>query len=235
MATDPVAPVPTVPPVPPARARGDKSVPVFGFLVEFAGPKNENIMCPLDNRVLRGKWARKNLIGKAIDGDFNGMPDLPGLCLFVHTGKRLVRIFDPLADPANEKIMKRAQRIAQKVTGVKMVPSKPKTWRDALATDTLLKTFCFWVLRLKDSGLVNVIKGTVPEWEEIRKLPGQIELQQFNQLAGIVRGTPDDMVRYAKPMPEEQEDGLDEEFRDELPDAVISTDGAAGERPDEDD
>lgn len=231
-ATPPVPPSPPVPPVSGGSERAPrgraKDGPVrFAFLIEFAGPKNENIMCPIDSHVCRGRWSRKNLArsGTQIEGDFNGMPDLPGLCLLVNTEKRIVRRFDPLADPDNEKLMKRAQRIALAVTGTKMVAEKPKVWRERAADNNTVKTFVFWVRRLLDAEQVTVIKGHVPEFDELRKLPGVIQMQQFDQLAGIVRGVPDDAIRYLKPVPPDEEDGRDEEFMEDIPDPVINSDG----------
>lgn len=227
-ATPVVPPTPiTTPPVTPSGSdKAEKKVrgPAFAFCVEFAGSNNENILCPVDNHVCRGRWSRKNLVrrGAQSDGEFAAMPDLPGLCVVVNTGKRVIRRFDPLADPDNEKLLKRAQRIALAVTGTKMAPEKAKTWRERAADDNTLKTFCFWVLRLKDAGLVNVVKGRVPEFDEIRKLPGVIQLKQFDQLAGVVRGVPDDAIRYVKPVLDEDDEGRDEQFMDEIPDPVIN-------------
>lgn len=236
----PEATTPTVPPVPPvppvsgggSKAEGGEALrgkrpPQFAFLIEFAGPRNENIMCPIDSHPCRGRWSRKNLArtGTQIEGEFNAMPDLPGLCLLVNTGKRLVRRFDPLNDPDNDKLLKRAQRVVQAVTGVKMVPEKKKEWRERSADDNTLKTFCFWVLRLRDAGHISVIRGKIPEWEEIKRLPGVIQLKTFDQLAGVARGVPDDQIRYVKPVKDEDEDNDREEYMEEIPDPVINADG----------
>lgn len=238
--------LPVVPPVTPNQTGGNRNntenkeprrrSPQFAFLVELSGPKNENVLCPIDNHVCRGRWSRKNLArsGAQIEGDFNGMPDLPGLCFVINTDKRTIRRFDPLADDDNAKLLKRAQRIALAVTGIKMTAEKSKTWKERACDDNTLKTFVFWILRLKDAGLVNVIKGRVPEFEEIRKMTGVIQLKQFDQLAGIVRGCPDDAIRYVKPVPADEEEDRDEQFMDEIPDPVINSDGMGFSRDDED-
>lgn len=223
---DPIAPpANTTPVVPPAKAEPKRRGPSFAFLVEVAGSKNESLMCPIDSKVCRGKWARKNLHGKQFEGDFTAMPDLPGLCFVVNTDKRFVRRFDPLADPDNEKLLKRAQRISLSLDGIKRRPEKPFVWRDSNLTDDTLKTFVFWIRRMVDVGHMTVIKGVVPEWPEIRKMSGTIQLKPYDQLAGINRGTPDDQVRYMKPLPPDQDDENDEMYMDEIPEPVISAKG----------
>jgi hypothetical protein len=241
--TVPAGTTPAPPPAaarttPPAAARRN-DVPAFAFLVEIAGAKNERVLCPIDSHICRGRWARKNLVGKQIDGDFNAMPDLPGICFVVNTAKRVVRRFDPLADPDNAKVLKRAQRVALATLGVKYAPEKAKTWKERTLDDNTMKTFVFWILRLVDAGLVNVVKGRVPEFAEIRKLPGVIQLQMFSQMAGTDRGVPDDKIRYVKPVPPDDDEG-DERFDDEVPDPVINAgrgdglgDDGAGEDDDE--
>jgi len=245
----PEAPAPTVPPVPPTnpgspssggRPSGrPKNIPQFAFLVEFSGSRNENVMCPIDQHVCRGRWSRKNLVrtGAQIEGEFNSMPDLPGLCLLVNTAKRIIRRFDPLGDPENAKLLKRAQRVGLAVLGTKYTPEKTKTWKERSADDNTIKSFCYWVLRLRDAGHITVVKGRIPEWDEIRQLPGVIQLGTFDTKAMAVRGVPDDAIRYVKPVPDEVEEGLSEEFMDEIPDPVINSDGMgfADDDRDEDD
>lgn len=234
----PVVP-PTVPPVTPKPAPPKKDGPHFAFLVEVAGPKNENLMCPIDSKVCRGKWARKNLHGKQFEGDFTAMPDLPGLCFVVNTHRRFVSRFDPLADEANAKLLKRAQRIALALDGIKRRAEKPFRWEGQNLTNDLLKTFVFWIRRMVDIGLMQVVKGTVPEWPEIRKMPGVIQLKPYDQMAGVERGVPDDKIRYMKPQPQDGDgDDRDELYMDEIPEPVISTRGMGGaieESGDEDD
>lgn len=204
---------------PPGRVRG---VPRFAFVVEVCGPRNENLMCPIDSQVCRGKWARKNLYGKQFEGDFTAMPDMPGICFHINTENRVVKRFDPLADPDNAKLLKRAQRISQALDGIKRRPEKLKVWKDSTITDDLMKTFVFWCRKMVDANLMQVVRGTVPEWPEIRKLPGVIQLQPYDQIAGLNRGTPDDKIRYAKPMPPDDDDDTDEMYSEEIPDPVIN-------------
>lgn len=191
--------------------------PKVVFAIEIAGKLNESVMCPIDQQNCRGRWARKNLIGKTYDGDFAAMPDIPGLCLVVNSARRRVRRFDPLADPQNERILKRAQKIGLTTMGVKFVPSKQKLWEEADAD--VIKTFCYWAMRLIDSGLAEVVNGHVPTWAEIKTMPGTIQMHQFDSKAGAIRGVPDSEIKYQKP---EKPDG-EEEFRgdEELPEPVI--------------
>lgn len=153
------------------------------------------------------------------------MPDLPGLCLLVNTSKRIIRRFDPLADPDNAKLLRRAQRVGLAVMGTKYTPEKAKTWKERSADDNTIKSFCFWVLRLRDAGHVTIVKGRIPEWDEIRQLPGVIQLGTYDTKAMAVRGVPDDAIRYVKPVENEEEEGLSEEYMEEIPDPVINSDG----------
>lgn len=197
--------------------------PKIAFAIEIAGKQNESVMCPIDQQNCRGRWARKNLIGKTYDGEFAAMPDIPGLCLVVNSARKRVRRFDPLADPNNERILKRAQKIGLTTMGVKFVPSKQKLWEDA--DDDTIKTFCWWAMRLVDSNLCEVVSGHVPTWQEIKTMPGTIQMHQFDSKAGAIRGVPDAEIKYMKP--EKPDD--DEEFRgdEELPDPVIGVDDAS--------
>lgn len=212
------------PPITPPQAERRRG-PNFAFVVEFAGAHNENIMCPIDQRVYRGRWSRSNLTrtGTQVEGDFASMPDLPGMCLLVNTAQNIVRMFDPLKDEVNAKLLARAQRIALAVTGVKMTPEKGRVWRDGTATDNLKKTFVFWVRRLLDVNLVRVVRGKVPEWAEIQKLPGMIQLRQYDKVAGLNRGVPDAQIPYEKPAVDD-DDG-DERYTDDILEPVVSAPG----------
>lgn len=206
----------------------------YSWAFELAGPQNEQMMCPLDHHSCRGRWSRKNLLGQTAAQEFASAPDLPGLCFVVHTGKRTIRRFDPLAQEQNAPVLKLAQRIFGGVMGVKYEPERPRTLENV--SDNVLKTMAFWFYKLVLSNRVNLLVGTVPgfpHWkpgtkcdhtkanlELIRRMPGLVMQESYNSSPlGKNKVVPNDELVYQGP-------GEDDYRRDpnlvtEIPDPVI--------------
>lgn len=186
----------------------------FAFVVEVCGKNNENLNWPPDSVVLRGRWSKSNLIAASTETSLATLPDIPGMCINVNTQKRIVRRFDPLRDPKNEQQLNRIKRAVggtfKKETGTEKPVVREKVGNDEL------KTVCYWVRRLLDSGMlrehgVQDGESRVPTIEQIKAMPGLVQLQTFDTRADVAHGTPNEKLRYKAPTPEEDRDREDDE------------------------
>lgn len=151
----------------------------FAFTVEMGDSKNRCMVWPLDQRNLRGRWRRDNIAGVTTDDRFALMPDLPGHCITMDAAKKAAIIFDPLSDPKNERILKKAQAVAEAIWGTKCAGDQAV--RNDDMSDDEVKTWAYWVRRYLDARQCRVVRGTVPEMAEILALPGRVAHHNFDQ------------------------------------------------------
>lgn len=211
----------TMTPTPPSRPA--RAAPPVAFAIEVFGSKNESIFWPPSSEALRGRFSWQNVSsGRPEEDAITAMPDLPGVVLTVNSAKRLIKKSDPLNDPANARLLARAQKVGKssRAVGKKMVPDKTVSREDV--SDDELKTAAYWARRLLDVNLVRVIGGVVPDIDAIKAMPGMVNLQTSDTRAGVVHATPNDRLVYRKPLP--PDDDADPDREDALPEPVVSAD-----------
>ena len=211
-------------PTTPAAA---EAVSHYAFAFELTGTRNENMLCPLDHHVCRGRWDKKFLIGQTPDERFSELPTLPGLVFVINTKKKEVRRFDPLILPANEKLLKIAVKTLGAILGVQYTPERGRLWRDC--HPDFLKTFTWWWWKLANTKRASIIKGIHPKsLDEIKAMPGTVTGEAYNSSAVIQREIPNERLIW-RPPSEDDFANRDPEHVDELPDPFIDipTDPAA--------
>jgi hypothetical protein len=220
------APSPITPPAAVAETQH------YAFAFELTGTRNENMLCPLDQHVCRGRWDKKFLIGQTPDERFSELPTIPGLVFVINTKKREVRRFDPLILPANEKLLKIAVRTMVAIQGTQYTPERGRLWRDC--SPDFLKSFVWWWWKLNGCRRATIIKGLYPKTlEDVRAMPGSVMGESYNSSAVAVREVPNDRLIW-RPPSEDDYANRDPEHVDELPDPFIDipTDpGAYLDRP----
>ena len=163
---------PTKPPMPTANSTKVE------FVIEIGDEKNRNVIWPLDNRLLRGRWVKSNIPPESVGEKIAKIPDLPGVCIRLNSAKRAADIFDPLASPQNKALLERAQQATAGVFGP-FGPEELATF-DELDNDGI-KSWCYWARRLVDAGTARVKRGAVPEMDEIIAMPGRYATNNHDQ------------------------------------------------------
>ena len=201
----------------PPAAAGD--VTHYAFAFELTGTRNENMLCPLDQHVCRGRWDKKYLIGQTPDERFSELPTIPGLVFVINTKKREVRRFDPLILPANEKLLKIAVKTLSAILGVQFTPERGRLWQDC--HPDFLKSFIWWWWKLAGCKRATVIKGIFPKTlDAIKAMPGSVIGEAYNSSAVIQREIPNERLIW-RPPSEDDFANRDPEHVDELPDPLI--------------
>lgn len=167
------------------------------FVVEFGDRNNARFRWPIGDRILRGWWKKANLAKTESDDRFAPMPDLPGLRLRVSGLHRSAEIRDPLASPGAEKVLLKAKAIIKICFNEDQGTEDPQQFADL--TDSEIKEYCYWTRRMLDAEQCEVVTGTVPEMDEIRKMPGKIRKGNFDMTSSAVEERPaGDVGRYVK-------------------------------------
>lgn len=215
-------PAPTT--TPPAAAQEERH---FAFAFELTGARNENMLCPLDSYVCRGRWEGKNLQGMLPDAHFSELPTLPGITFIINTRKREVRRFDPLILPQNAVLLKLAQKAMEKITRQVPSPERGRLWTDC--DPDFVKTAVYWWWKLAGCKRAKIV-GTDPntgqprgKWpsglEDIRLIPGRVMGEVYSQ-SGAARGfIANEDLKY-KP-PGDEDFVRDELALDEIPDPFV--------------
>ena len=209
---------------PPAAAPAEKH---FAFAFELTGSRNENMLCPVDQHVCRGRWEAKNLQHALPDPGFSELPTLPGLTFIVNTRKREVRRFDPLILPQNAVLLRLAQKAMAKITHAPPpTPERGRLWTDC--DPDFVKTVIYWWWKLAGCKRAKIV-GTDPGtgqlrgvWpaslEDIRLIPGLVMGNVFSS-SGNERGTiPNDKLKWRPPT---DDDFVREETLDDIPDPFV--------------
>lgn len=214
-------PAPTAPP--PAA---EPAVKHFAFAFELTGTRNENMLCPIDSHVCRGRWEAKHLQGMLPDAGFSELPTLPGLTFIVNTRKREVRRFDPLILPQNAVLLRLAQKAMAKITNAPPPsPERGRLWTDCEPDFVKTVIYWWWKLagckraRIVGTGADGQLRGVWPQsLDDIRAIPGLVMGNVFSQ-SGNERGNiPNKDLKWKPPT---DEDFVREETLDDIPDPFV--------------
>ncbi len=199
----------------------------YAFAFELTGSRNEQMMCPMDSHVCRGRWEAKNLVGQTPDERFSELPTLPGLVFVINTKKREIRRFDPLILPDNARLLKFAQKTLHGILGEVPTPERGRLWKEC-DTD-FLKTFVYWWWKLAGCKRAKIVKGIFPKsLEDIRAMPGHVNGEPYNQSSVIIRAIPNEQLKWRPPTDDDyanREPGGIEELPDPFVD--VPTDPSA--------
>ena len=200
----------------------------FAFAFELTGTRNENMLCPLDHHVCRGRWDRKYLIGQTPDEHFQEMPIIPGLVFVINTKKKEVRRFDPLVLPQNGQLLKLAQKTGVAIFGTMFTPERGRVWKDC--DEGFLKSAVWWFWKLMGTSRANIVKGQYfpKSVDDIKAMPGFVRGEVFNQSGIVERNIPNDRLIW-RPPSEDDYANRNDLTAAELPDPLIDipTDMAA--------
>ena len=204
---------------PPAAAGAVKQLH-YAFAFELTGARNENMLCPLDHHVCRGRWDRKYLIGQTPDEQFQEMPIIPGLVFIINTKKKEVRRFDPLVLPQNAQLLKLAQKTGAAIFGTIFTPERQRTWKDC--DDGFLKSAVWWWWKLMGMKRANIVKGThyPKSVDDIKAMPGFVRGEVFNQSGHVDRDVPNEKLIWRAPSEDDYANRQDLTAA-ELPDPLI--------------
>lgn len=147
-------------------------------VIEIGDHRNRNILWPITQVVLRGRWNRSNLSGTTMAQVMTAMPDLPGMHISCDPSRQQARIFDPLADESNADLLFKAQRIHEQAYRTTAGPEKPILQENM--TDTEIKTWLYWMRRFVDNNQARIIHGHLLDQEDIKKLPGKTKCELNN-------------------------------------------------------
>ena len=175
------------------------------FTIEADSPNNGDITlhslmgCRLRSRIksTRRIFDRDRITGEQITREesahlISGMPsNVPGVRIEVHPGKSMYRVYDPLCDDEDM-----CEAIGSALGARKGTPQKKvrgvKTYEGKLEKD-LLKTLLRDLYNIVQSEDGKVVKGILPEMEDIDALEGDYLLNPSNR-------TKYHMPRYEKDM-----------------------------------
>jgi len=163
------------------------------FTIEADSPNNGDIMlhsltgCRIRSRIKstrrvfdKDRITKEQVTRQESAHLLPGMPaDIPGMRIEVHPGKSMYRVYDPLCD--NEEMCESigAALGAQNGTPQKKVRGI-KTYEGELGTD-LLKTLLRELYNIVQSEDGKVVKGLLPEMEDIDALEGDYLLNPSNR------------------------------------------------------
>ena len=154
----------------------------YKFTIEVGDDKGRNPLFGPAHQQLRGRWSRELMIG-TISGKqaLSKMPDVPGLYIEVNTEKKAARIYDPLAEPKNKKLLDTVTPLFKEIVGEDGRPWEPII-RTSM-TETELKTWTYYCWRMVNDNnpCARLIDGELPETiEDVLELPGQTRIEHFN-------------------------------------------------------
>lgn len=164
------------------------------FVIEIAGPKDENWACPLAGGTVRGRWsshhtayADKSEAMKAM----SVVPHIPGVHIWLDVKARKAGISDPLRETEEgRRIWGQVKAILDRFPlafGGSQVPSVSiesvveRIERSDLSLDDCKEWL--WQMRCAlDAGLAQVVPGSdpIPSSEQIRALPGRRRADPWN-------------------------------------------------------
>jgi len=165
------------PPVQPVAARN--AFAGVSFEIEIATPQNNNVVCAMNNRHLRGRFDMSLIKGRMPDDRFARCPTIPGVRMQYDGARRVVAFVDPLADPKNRDVTREIQAAVQAMGWPKPEPAKAVVYERV--SDDHMKEWAYWARRWLDAGQCDVLRGTnVPSMDEIEGLPGRIERNRMD-------------------------------------------------------
>ena len=179
-----------------------KATKIGEVIIEIGCSKNRRMLWPLNKRELRGRWTRTNLLGITMHASMQKMPDIPGIRIVLDCAKRTVAFVDPLNEPRNEELKTKVLGILKEAFRVEYTAEKDVKSENLSATD--IKSHLYWMRRFVDNEQAVVVKGALPELEDIEKLEGKTMIQNFNS-----------SQRVAKTLEKQSELDIDSVFSEE--------------------
>lgn len=147
------------------------------FTVEIGDELGRNLLWPMTQQVLRGRWSKSALIGRGGLPELLKFPDMPGIHIEVDATQKRARIYDPLANPANVNLLREIEPLYEKISGGKGRPEEEQVFD---LDPTALKSWLFWLKRTVDDGKARCVQCTLPKMQEIEALPGKTLIEPFN-------------------------------------------------------
>lgn len=188
-------------------------VPRFAFVVEIANSRNGSVMWPINQTVLRGRWARANVPSASFPERLERMPDIPGMHIAIDTSRGVGKIFDPLSLPTHKDLLEAINVSHQGAFGTVGGPERSIEVRQM--SDDVIKTWLYWVRRMMDSKDCICREGLVPSMEAIIKLPGAYATNVFDASIHIPKAVEKPMYPYVVPTIEDQQKRQADLIRDE--------------------
>lgn len=151
---------------------------VAEFEIELGCKRNRKKTWPPTQQQLRGAWIRANLTSDERSESLEGIPDIPGIRIRISAMSRKALIYDPLGLPENAEELKKVQAAFEKVVGGKH--SFMESIKRENMSETEIKTWVYWAMRLVASEDAKVTRGSIPSPQEIESMPGMTEISQFD-------------------------------------------------------
>jgi hypothetical protein len=152
------------------------------FVIEIAGPKNENVIFSPTRTKVRGRWDNAKTMhrdrGEAMKKLAMAAPSIPGKCILLDTDKMVGEIFDPLKDTREGQVALQAiKQVFKEYStefGTATPEGHPRETYPKLTPDDV-KTWAFYMRNLLDTKMAEVVAGSakLPTIDEIRKWPGR--------------------------------------------------------------
>lgn len=170
----------------------------YACVVEIADSRNGNVLWPITQAVLRGKWARANIPAQSYPERLQEMPDLPGMHIAIDTNRRKGSVFDLLSRSTHKDLLKKANRQHLAIWGVECEPERDITL--ATMTDNQMKSWLYWIRRMLDAKQCVCVEGTVPSMAQIEAMPGTFMTNVFDASVHVKKETEKSVYPYVAPV-----------------------------------
>lgn len=169
--------------------RKPKESPIGEVIIEVGDKRNNQKMFSPTRTILRGSWAKANLVSDERVEQVETIPDIPGIRILISPVRRTALIFDPMSLPENTQLNRDVQEAIKKNFGTQCGPMEKIAYEDM--SDTAIKTWLYYMRRMVDGSKTNgvqwtdakIVAGSLPTMAEIKALPGMIEMEHFNASA----------------------------------------------------
>lgn len=168
-------------------------VPKSEFEIEFGDGRNRVMSWPPTAEIYRGAWKRANLVGDEMVEIISQFPDIPGMRLRLDPQRRKSVVYDVLYLPEHKEACARLQRLIKLHFGVDQGPAKPVE-RDRLDDDDI-KTWYYWARRKVDAGQATIVRGELPDIDDVERMAGRVRIETFNSSARACKWK-EDFDRY---------------------------------------
>lgn len=151
------------------------------FTLELgSGEVNQMIRVFTMQRTFRGRWSNRNIV---VQHNLSTMPDIPGIHLTVNLRESKVSISDPLN--ADKKLCQKIQQAeGQAALTVSTSGRCGIDGFDWPANPDQMKTLLLELTNIVDEGSARVIKGEMPNAQEIAAMSGDELLDPHNVMPG---------------------------------------------------
>jgi hypothetical protein len=152
---------------------GHKSQAHGAFTVEIDTPTPSTVILTTIPMRLRSRWSINKVAGKTIGRDMYRMPNVPGMHVVVNIKDSTVTFHDPLSD--NQELMANVSRVINSITAIKGPDRCPVPTTTQQLSKDQLKTLLFEMHRRvnQDPVSAKIVRGTLPDPEQIEAMPGR--------------------------------------------------------------